>query len=227
MICKQILPCVRGLRLKNQFQLKTGQLKGKHAKTHEKPQIAPIVVGNSCRSADQVRACVRFLDARPNAKCSEDGKSYLLLNPDNRSLLGLRLDHGAFETTAFHKCDYAFMLLKQKQRKDEPNEPECVILIELKGDEVKKSLTQLNDTLDLPELQDLYQTAGKVYGRIATSGENPRKTEVPNMNRLFEQKRRLARRFQKLNGNLKIRGIEFEESCDKLDLLDVKRDLVL
>lgn len=140
----------------------------------------------------QKRCCIEFCDNRSDARCSENGKTYHLLNKDRKyKILLSHVDGGLVITdkdtpdnTA--KCDYLYLV-------DVKNE-NAAVLVELKGRDLYKAIDQIDNTMRL--LSDVLSDCGCVYGRIVYGGG------VPNM-RNNPKYMKLQRRIMKNGGNLR------------------------
>jgi hypothetical protein len=112
----------------------------------------------------------------------------------------VHIDSGVVDTEDCNKCDYAFFLKDTKKH---------VILVELKGKNVGHALEQINATLQLEPLRDVFVNK-IVYGRIScTSAAVPRIYSNMELN--------LRRKLLRLGGNLKIQNTPFIEMYDQLD----------
>lgn len=145
--------------------------------------------------------CLESFDNRPQVKCEEKGKKYILENTMKNQVLSYKMDGGIIledgtVPVGINKCDH-MMLIKE----EEPT----AILVELKGTDVRHAMRQISSTVDL--FSSFWRRMDHVYGRIAAVSAMPRMNADPDYVKL-------SGKLYKLGGNLKIGKRNFEE-CDK------------
>ena len=135
--------------------------------------------------------CLQFCDKRSELICREKGKEYRLKNRNNQyKILSMRIDGGVITTDKYtpqgiSKCDYLFLI-------DSDPSP-VAILIELKGTDLNKAISQIESTLDL--FENAFKKCKKVYGRIVYAGGTPKIRNTPKFIAL-------QRKLKSMNGSL-------------------------
>ena len=193
MICNQLADCLNKLKYKNVYTYCVNTKKGKRS-PHGKKKIGHALVGNPCKNDAKLQKCISFFDERSRPSCTENQMTYTILNESNLPVIGVHLDKGVVDTHDTQKCDYLFLF---------KDDPERIVLIELKGKHIYEAIRQLKNTLELPVIQTLIKPKSKVYGRIVASGS------VPKIRSIEEQTLRKA--FKSHGGNLVAREKSFEE----------------
>jgi hypothetical protein len=130
-----------------------------------------------------------FRDNRHIVQCCENGKTYRAFNRSNKSIALFHIDDGQYPT--IKKCDYAI----------EIDDDLVIILIELKGADIKTASEQIYSTIDILNLKC---KKVKVLVRIILS-----KVKLPDIR--SSQYIKLERLIASLNGDLKKHCICFEE----------------
>lgn len=199
MICIQLAECLNKLEYKNKYTSCAKPVKGKRSSSHRKTRIMPTLVGNPCQDEERLRKCVSFFDNRSKPSCTENQMTYRIVNENKLQVIGIHLDKGVVDSNDTQKCDYLFLF---------KDNPERIVLIELKGKHVNEAIRQLKDTIELPTIQSLIKPNSEVYGRIIASGS------VPKIRSLEEQ--RLIRFLKIHRGNLVTRERSFEEPYSEM-----------
>ena len=112
---------------------------------------------------------------------------YILNNNSSFEISKIKIDNCVFKTEYGLKCDYLLKSIKQ-------NKTEHLYLIELKGKQILKAVSQINETLK--KLKITNQSANNVFGRIVPTGSYSPDTRSKEFKKLDEK-------FRNLNGNLK------------------------
>ncbi len=207
MSCNQFCQCVCSLK-REEKPVKKQKRKEKNRKNKKDDgsKTEYIFTGSACKNKEQISKCVCFLDKRSRASCTEKGKTYTLVNHNPPTeVLCMHIDEGVVGNNDGTRCDYAFFVrdgIDQGQGR--------MILIELKGGNVQKALTQLKKTLDLAEVQELKKKYKRVYGRVVFSSCPPR---IRNSDLHLDMKEE----FDTLHGNLKMTEVDFVEEYNELD----------
>lgn len=148
-----------------------------------------------CQDSEHQKVCIECVDKRPRVSCPELGKTYLLDQSDEavkKELLKVRVDGGVIsppESLKLYKCDYMILV------RSDTGLPEEVVLVELKGKNMKHACEQLESTLKLPEFSEVLRTAKHIHGRIVLSG-------VPRNKYANDAYIELKKVFRKLGGDL-------------------------
>lgn len=152
-------------------------------------QLTGKIVSKCCNDSSK---CIESSDRRPEVKCEEKGKKYILLNTEKNHVISYKMDGGVIvvdktvpEGTG--KCDYMYVVSGAKKK---------VILTELKGVDVTKALKQLNGTLVIYE--NFFKEFDHVYGRIVMT------SSVPRLNATSEYTKLNVLLRKKYQGNVKI-----------------------
>lgn len=117
--------------------------------------------------------------------CSEKQSKYVLTNNSNYNICKIKIDACVLRDSDGRKCDYLVRAIKEQSKH--------LFLIELKGRDVLKAVSQINESLN--KLKITNSSGFKVHGRIvptSTYGPNLRTTQYLN----------LKNRFRSLNGTL-------------------------
>ncbi len=163
-----------------------------------------------CGSDEYQKKCIAFLDIRSQAKCEENGKTYILDQSKKfprYEILKLHIDKGIItdpEASIVNKCDYVLQIKDSLK-----GEGGTVILVELKGKDTKHALKQLQATLNQKELRPLWDSQRRIFGRIVGKSMPPR---IQNTDIYMDVKEAFFCRF----GNLKIREENMREEYDEL-----------
>lgn len=147
--------------------------------------------------------CLESSDNRSRVKCEEKGKKYILENTMKNQVLSYKMDGGIIledsnVPVGINKCDHMLLVKTEKP---------TVILVELKGTDVKHVMKQISSTVDL--FSSLWHKMDHVYGRIAAVSAVPKIHADPDYTKL-------TGKLLKLGGNLKVEGRIFEESDTEL-----------
>ena len=145
--------------------------------------------------------CVQSSDKRPKVKCEEKRKKYILNNTQKNHIIAYKMDGGIiFEDKRVPnetgKCD--FMLVINGEEK-------TVILVELKGVDVKHGLNQIIETIK--RYDPVLKTISHVYARLVVRSSAPQIKATPsyvNLTKLIHAK----------NGNVIIFEMQIEEKKD-------------
>ncbi len=112
-----------------------------------------------CGSDECLKKCIAFLDTRSQAKCEENGKTYILDQSKKiprYEIMKFHIDMGVItepEASTVDKCDYVLLI------KDPPEgKGGTAVLVELKGKDTKHALKQLRATLKQKELRCLWDS---------------------------------------------------------------------
>lgn len=130
-----------------------------------------------------------FRDKRNIVQCCENGKIYRAHNRSNKTVALFHVDNG--QNPTIKKCDYAI----------EVDDNVLIILIELKGADIKTASEQIYSTI---ETLNLKCQKVKILVRIILS-----KVKLPDVR--SSQYIRLERLIASLNGDLKKHCICYEE----------------
>ncbi len=206
MICDKVKECVEKAR---HMVPEEPKKKKKGANPHNARQNSQAIYQYPlceppCRNAACQKACIAFLDRRSRPKCEEKGKSYVLDQSElfpHFEVIQLHIDKGVIsdpEASSVNKCDYA-LLIRDSASSGEKNG--TAILVELKGVEVRHALKQLLASLTQNELQPLWNSQRRIYGRVVCKSSPPR---IQNTDEFMDAKEAFLLR----RGNLKI----FEEN---------------
>ena len=177
---------------------KTGFKKTKNK--HIQPTTILEFDNYPCKNIERLRKCVAYAGKRSSLRCSENGKTYTLDKKDwDFESICYHVDGGIIEKNdAQTRCDYA-LFLKDSSEKGTGT----TILVELKGGDTKKALSQIKETLAMELFRNVPKIYKRVYGRIVAASSVPR---IQNTNEFVDLKTILM----KLGGNLKIKEIDFE-----------------
>lgn len=140
------------------------------------------------------KKCLNFKDRRSIVSISENKSTYRLSNYQKLEIECFHVD-GCLITEG-EKCDYLLIVAERNRN----------VLIELKGKDVLKAISQIKTTF-----QRLNRSLnGIFYGRIVTTA-----TYAPAMD--SNEAKRLKILLKSTNGNLKIKSSPLEESISTLD----------
>ena len=137
--------------------------------------LAGKEISACCNDRNQ---CVESSDRRPEVKCEENRKKYILLNTEKNHVISYKMDGGIIVVDktvpeGTNKCDYMYVISGTTKR---------IILTELKGVDVSKALRQINETLSMYD--GFLKNVGNVYGRIVATSAVPRLNATPEYTRL-------------------------------------------
>lgn len=150
------------------------------------------------------KSCIKSSDTRPEVKCEEKKKKYILVNTRKKHIVSYKMDGGivcvdATVPEGIAKCDYLCVI--------EGDKPTAV-LVELKGVDVTKAIQQIDSSLTL--FKGFFGKCLNVYGRIilvaATPKLNARPAYVKLQNRLRNS----------YNGDLKVACRQLREKDTEL-----------
>lgn len=149
--------------------------------------------------------CIESSDNRSIVKCEENGKKYLLDNSNRNHVISYKMDGGVIVVDrtvpeGMGKCDYLFIVNSQEA---------SAILIELKGENVLKSVKQLHNTLVL--FKDFFHTFSHVYGRAVVA------SSTPNLKASAEYVKLAKLIYDVYQGNIKIVERQLREKDTDLD----------
>lgn len=161
--------------------------------------VKQTIVGELSYTCDNGKAnCINSSDTRLYIKCEERKKKYTLVNSERKKVTSYHMD-GGIVTDVVSKCDYLYAIEGQKP---------IVILIELKGVDVLKAMTQIDNTLTL--FKSFFDNCSNVYGRIVVASAVPKLNANPIYVKLYKK---LAKSYK---GNLKVGSIQFIEKDTEL-----------
>ncbi len=214
MICDKIKECAAKTRHVPPEKKKKdkGKKNSNKRRVKEDPYQFPLCK-SPCGSDVCQEKCIAFLDRRPQPRCAENGKTYILDQSKKFprfEVMLYHIDKGVItdpEASTIYKCDYALLV---KDSDSTENRGDTVILVELKGGEVKHALKQLQSTLSQKELQPFWDSQKRVFGRIVCRSTPPR---IRNIDEYLDVKEALLAR----HGNLKIREEDMKEEYDELE----------
>lgn len=171
--------------------------------------IARTIKGEEPEKCDNRKdECIESSDERSSVKCEEKKKRYILNNTQKKHIVSYKMDGGIICVDATvpaqtPKCDYLYVVEGEKP---------AVILVELKGVDVKKAMVQIDSTLRL--FPHLFRSCSNVYGRVVVASSIPRLKAEPSY-------LKLQRKFMtSYRGNLKIQERQFEEKDTELDIVN-------
>lgn len=134
----------------------------------------------------KLRTCVENeQNGKTIKECDNRNRSNCIESSDNRSIV---------------KCDYLFIVNSQEA---------SAILIELKGENVLKSIKQLHNTLVL--FKDFFHTFSHVYGRAVVA------SSTPNLKASAEYVKLAKLIYDVYQGNIKIVERQLREKDTDLD----------
>lgn len=213
MICDKVKECIEKARhvapakkQKKNRGKKAANRKHRNEDIYQYPLAKP-----PCGSEECQKKCINFLDIRPLAKCEEKGKTYILDQSQKFprcEILKLHIDKGVItdpEASKVNKCDYVLLI-----RDSSDTRGGTAVLVELKGVETKHALKQLHATLKQEELRALWDSQGRVFGRIVCRSTPPR---IQNTEEYID----IKEEFFERHGNLKIREESMEEEYNELE----------
>lgn len=216
MICDRLLECLNKTHHVNDITDESRKKKKQRvqAKRSKQKKRDDVYANPLCGDLQCQQCCIEYLDCRTQPKC-EEGKSYILdqsqVNPKHEVLL-LHIDGGVItepEASMQKKCDYAMVIRDGRSRQgDCRGKGNTVILIELKGKNVRTASKQLQLTIDQPEFKAAWETMGRMYGRIVC------KSSIPRLR--SEEMICLEEKLRDRGGNLKIREEVFLETYGEL-----------
>ncbi len=177
-----------------------------------------------CQDTKRRKECIKFVDARSNPSCAENGKSYTVKNTRNLPVLGIKLDKGVFIDADFRKCDYMFVFMERKNPVPKDKALERVVLIELKGktaNELLSALEQLENSLDNQYIKEMIKPYRSFYGRVAGPSRTPnlpfsKTDDKATRARILSLQKKLDKKFHDLKGNLKTGRAVFVEYFDQM-----------
>lgn len=148
--------------------------------------------------------CIESSDKRPEVKCEEKKKKYVLQNTMKNYVISYRMDGGivVLDSTVpegTSKCDYLYVV-NGKER--------TVILIELKGVDAAKAIKQIRETLI--NFKDFFKKFEYVYGRVIVAASTPNLKASPEYVKLVK----LLKSTYK--GNIKIAKLQYIEKDGEL-----------
>lgn len=151
--------------------------------------------------------CIKSADRRPQIKCEEHRKKYILKNTKGNFVLCYKMDGGIVEVdnsvpAGLNKCDYLYIVFEEKK---------CMnaILTELKGVNVGKALEQLHSTLKL--FPDIFKECEHVYARAIVTSAMPNLRARPEYVNLVKMLKGTYR------GNLKVVEKQLFEADTELE----------
>lgn len=153
---------------------------------------------SECISANN-QSCVEFCDRRSAPKCEENRKKYAIDNIDKNLVTLYKVDGGMIVVdksvpVGQKKCDYLFCVEKKQMS--------IVILVELKGTQVRTALKQVEATYDL--YKDFFDSFSVVLCRIIVTNSTPKINTSPEYISL-------QRKIKKANGSIVIQEKEYKE----------------
>lgn len=152
--------------------------------------------GNKYEKCDR-SDCLKWCDKRSAVVVNENKKKYELKN-NGKEIAVFQVDGEMIKSKEMIKCD---SLLYARTG-------DLVILVELKGADLKHGLEQIKNTLDFIEKK---ADRARFYGRIVTSN----RTNVPNL-RTCPQYVELQKKFMRKQGNIKIETNVISDDVAKL-----------
>lgn len=215
MICDKVKECAEKTR-HIQPPEKSKKNKGKKVqnKKQKKVDIYQYPLGASpCGSDVCQKKCIGFLDRRSQIKCEENGKTYILDQSKKYpryEVIKYHIDKGVItdpEASTVNKCDNVVLL---KDSDTPNNEGGTAVLVELKGIETRHALKQLLATLRQQELQSLWDSQRRIFGRVVCRSTPPR---IQNTDEYMDVKEAFFDR----NGNIKIEEENMVEEYDELE----------
>lgn len=220
MICDRVQECAEKIRHILPPE-KAKQNKGKNAKNRKqkKEDIYQYPLGKSpCGNETCMKKCIEFLDRRPRIRCEERGKTYILDQSKEYpryEVIKYFIDKDVItdpEASTVDKCDNVVLI---KDASVSGNKGGTAILVELKGKETRHALEQLFATLNQQQLQSLWDSQRRVFGRIVCKSTPPRIRNTDDFMSVKEA-------FFKRNGNIKIEEEKMVEEYDELERLKGK-----
>lgn len=165
---------------------------------------AELSSGDASITCNRRGECIVSSDARSEVRCEEKGKQYILENDTKEQIINYLIDGGVIrkQYTGTTKCDGLFVLKTNDSTFD-------VILIELKGTEVKRAFEQLSSVLVLEDFSDLYKACSHIYARIVMAAACPNLKADPRYVKL-------AKIIRRYGGNIKIHKKRFKEKRTNL-----------
>lgn len=213
MICDKVKECAEKTQ---HIPPSEGAKKDKRKKDAGKKQRSEDVYKyplskSPCGSEEYQKRCIAFLDVRSQAKCEENGKTYILDQSKKfprYEIMKFHIDQGVItdpEASKVDKCDY--VLLIKDPLKDKGG---TAVLVELKGTDTRHALKQLQATLNQKELNPLWDSQRRVFGRIVAKSMPPR---IQNTDAYMDVKEAFFAR----HGNMKIKEENMREEYDELE----------
>lgn len=145
--------------------------------------------------------CIKSADRRPQVKCEEHRKKYILKNTKKNLVLHYKMDGGIIildknVPAEQKKCDDLYIICEKENHKS-------AVLAELKGVNVGKALEQLHSTLKL--FPEVFKECEHVYARAVVTSSMPNFRTRPEYVKLMKLLKSSYR------GNLKIAEKQFCE----------------
>lgn len=151
------------------------------------------------KCSNDLKQCIQSSDARPEVKCEQKKKKYILENTQKNHVISYQMDGGIIVVDGMvpekiNKCDNLFVVNSNEL---------TAILIELKGKNVSHALDQIQGSLEL--YKELWKRFSHVYGRAVVTSSTPNLKANPKYVKLSEL---LRKRYC---GNIKIDEWQFKE----------------
>lgn len=213
MICNSLKECVEGTRHIVPKEKKTGRKgKKKDAACKRIDIYQQPLCQSPCRSEEQQKRCIEYIDCRSRATCTENGKRYTLDQSQEyprHEIVKLHIDGGVIsnpEASTVMKCDYVILI---KEGIGTAGKRNTAILVELKGKDVHHALEQIMAALHQTEFVPVWESCARVYGRIVCKSSVPRIWSTENFITAKEA-------FLKRGGNLGLKEEEYSEEYRNL-----------
>ena len=120
-----------------------------------------------CNHRKHVEKCILSCDKRSRVTCSDQGKTYTILNSRNKLAINYQMDGGIIKPdkkvpVGVKKCDNVVVFNGSTR---------IAVLVELKGVQVSDGISQLYETYD--RFRDLFSTFNRIYARCVTNRRIP------------------------------------------------------
>lgn len=213
MICDRVKECAEKAqhmrpseKAKKQSGKKLRDQKQKKEDLYRQPLVKP-----PCGDDERQSRCIDFLDNRSQIRCEENGKTYILDQSEEyprHEVIKFYVDKGIISdpgAETVYKCDNVLLI----------RDSGTAILVELKGSETRHALKQLSATLNQKELQPLWNSQRRVFGRVVCRSSPPR---IRNTDEFMD----INESFFTRRGNIKIAEENMVEKYDEVEQVRVK-----